>query len=89
MHQTTVRFGPDLWDELEIECARLGISVAQYVREAALARLHYTAGRRGEADYERALLAAGAEAPSAAELVEGQMFDSVAVTAANGTWRPD
>jgi hypothetical protein len=44
MHQTTVRFGSDLWVELEREAARLGVSVAHYVREAALARLAYTEG---------------------------------------------
>lgn len=62
MHQTTVRFGPDLWEALEAECARLGVSAAQYVREAALARLAYTAGRRGELEYEQALISAGAGA---------------------------
>jgi hypothetical protein len=60
MHQTTVRFGPDLWEALEAECGRLGVSVAQYLREAALARLAYTAGWRHEPDYEHALAAAGA-----------------------------
>ena len=60
MHQTTVRFGPDLWEALESECARLGVSAAQYVREAALARLAYTAGRRGDPEYDVALLRAGA-----------------------------
>jgi hypothetical protein len=60
MHQTTVRFGPDLWQALERESSELGISVAQYVREAALARLMYTAGRRGDPEYELAqLVAAG------------------------------
>jgi hypothetical protein len=44
MHQTTVRFGDDLWAALEQEASRLGVSVAQYVRDAALARLSYTAG---------------------------------------------
>jgi hypothetical protein len=55
MHQTTVRFGPDLWLALDEECKRLGLSVAQYVREAALARLAYTAGRRGDDEFEFAL----------------------------------
>ena len=59
MHQTTVRFGPDLWEALEAECARLGMSAAQYVREAALARLSYMAGQRGDKGYERALEEAG------------------------------
>jgi hypothetical protein len=54
MHQTTVRFGPDLWEALEDECSRLGVSAAQYLREAALARLSYTAGRRGDAEYAEA-----------------------------------
>lgn len=48
MHQTTVRFGGDLWDALEVEAERLGVSVAQYVRDAALSRLSYEAGRRDE-----------------------------------------
>jgi hypothetical protein len=63
MHQTTVRFGPDLWEALEEECSELGVSVAQFVREAALTRLVYLAGRRGEPDYERALELSGARMP--------------------------
>jgi hypothetical protein len=60
MHQTTVRFSPDLWEAMEQECARLGVSAAQYLREAALARLSYTGGRRGNPEYEVALAYAGA-----------------------------
>lgn len=48
MRATTVRFSADLWELLEREAARSGVSVAQYVREAALARIAYTAGLRGE-----------------------------------------
>src|SRR5881275_91566 len=48
MHQTTLRFPEDLWRFLEGEAKSLGVSVAQYVREAALARAAYDAGRRGE-----------------------------------------
>src|SRR4051794_17910543 len=48
MHQTTLRFPEDLWEFLEEEARSLGVSVAQYVREAALARAAYDAGRRGE-----------------------------------------
>jgi hypothetical protein len=55
MHQTTVRFGADLWLALEAEAAALGVSVAQYVREAALARLAYSAGQRGDTAYVAAL----------------------------------
>jgi hypothetical protein len=65
MHQTTVRFGADLWEALERECELLGVSVAQYVREAALARLVYAAGRRGDEAFEAALGAAAESAPAA------------------------
>jgi hypothetical protein len=68
MHQTTVRFGPDLWQAMERECARLGVSAAQYLREAALARLAYTGGRAGFPAYELALTSAGAgELPESVE----------------------
>jgi hypothetical protein len=61
MHQTTVRFGTDLWEALEIECGRLGISAAQFVREAALARLSFVSGQRGDTDYADALRGARAD----------------------------
>jgi hypothetical protein len=48
MRATTVRFGTDLWAMLELEAKRSGVSVAQYVREAALARLAFSAGVRGD-----------------------------------------
>jgi hypothetical protein len=65
MHQTTVRFGSDLWEALEEECTRLGVSVAQYLREAALTRLVYAAGRRGDDEFQAALdLVAGSAAPA-------------------------
>ena len=54
MHQTTVRFGPDLWAEIEVEAARSGVSVAQYVRDAALMRVAYTRGRDADVHYEAA-----------------------------------
>jgi len=55
MHQTTVRFGPDLWRELEVEAARAGVSVAQYVRDAALMRVAYTRGREGDPHFDAAI----------------------------------
>jgi hypothetical protein len=55
MHQTTVRFGSELWRELERESAALGVSIAQYVREAALARLVHAAAERGEEQFALAL----------------------------------
>lgn len=73
MHQTTVRFGPDLWEALEAECARLGVSAAQYLREASLARLAYTAGRRGEETYDFALVGAGAPAAREADASEVEL----------------
>src|SRR3954471_21164527 len=51
MHQTTVRFSEDLWEQLEREAARAGVSAAQFVRDATLARLAYSAGQRGEAPF--------------------------------------
>ena len=49
MKVTTVRFGADLWALLEREAALAGVSVAQYVREAALARAAFAAGARAGA----------------------------------------
>jgi hypothetical protein len=68
MHQTTVRFGSDLWDALDVECEQLGVSVAQYVREAALARLMYSAGARGDDRFESAIATAQAQAADSAAL---------------------
>ena len=78
MHQTTVRFSSDLWDELETECSSLGVSIAQYLREAAVARLAFTAARRGDPIYAAALdesirgraLSARAQARAGAETTE-------------------
>jgi hypothetical protein len=57
MRVTTVRFSEDLWELLEREAALGGISVSQYIREAALARAVAAAAVRGEAPFE--LLAGG------------------------------
>jgi GAF domain-containing protein len=50
MRATTVRFSEDLWQLLEDEAARQGVSAAQFVREATITRLAFIAGRRDEAD---------------------------------------
>ena len=55
MHQTTIRFSADNWALLEHEAAELGVSAAQYIREAVLARVMYTAGRRGDTEMHGAL----------------------------------
>ena len=62
MHQTTVRFASDVWATLEEEAARIGVSVAQYIREAAVARLSYGLGRREDRGLEDAIRGAGSTA---------------------------
>ncbi len=54
MHQTTIRFVPRVWEQLEQEARAQGVSSAQYVREATIARLAYDASARdGSADFLR------------------------------------
>jgi hypothetical protein len=65
MHQTTIRFSEDVWEELEAAADALGISVAQYIREAVVARMVYVAGRRGDPARDRALRVAGASEAAA------------------------
>ena len=48
MRATTVRFSEELWLALEDEAAHGGVSVAQYLREAALLRLTHAAALRGD-----------------------------------------
>jgi hypothetical protein len=52
MKVTTVRFGVDLWGLLDREAAHTGVSVSQYIREAALARAAASAAARGEEPLE-------------------------------------
>lgn len=61
MHQTTIRFGHDLWAALEAESAQQGMSAAQFIREATVGRLVYAAARRGDPQLEAALQATGAD----------------------------
>src|SRR4051812_31110603 len=77
MHQTTVRFGADLWAQLEREAASTGVSAAQYVREATLSRLTYSAAQRGEGFGAGAASASAAARADAAE----RQSDSSAVWA--------
>jgi hypothetical protein len=64
MRATTIRFTPELWDLLKREAEREEVSVAQYVRDAALFRVAYGAGVRREQE----LPDAGSELPRAASL---------------------
>jgi GAF domain-containing protein len=52
MKATTVRFGEDLWAMLDRESRHLGVSAAQFVREATIIRLAMLAGRRGDPESE-------------------------------------
>ena len=54
MRATTIRFPNDLWEQLEQEAKRQGISVAQYVRDAALYRVAYSTGAREDPAQSRA-----------------------------------
>ncbi len=56
MRATTVRFGEDLWQRLEREASRQGLSAAQFVRDAAILRIAFLAAERGDAE-ARATLA--------------------------------
>jgi hypothetical protein len=54
MRATTIRFPSDLWEQLEREARKQGISVAQYVRDAALYRVAFSAGATsGGSDADR------------------------------------
>jgi hypothetical protein len=55
MQATLIRFSPDILEAVRAEARASGVSVAQFVREATLARVAYMAGRRGDAVYEAAL----------------------------------
>lgn len=48
MQPTLVRFSPDVLAFIKEEATRAGVSVAQYVRDATLARASHAAGQRGD-----------------------------------------
>ena len=48
MKVTTIRLGTDLWRLLEHEAEQAGVSVSQFIREAALARACAAVASRGE-----------------------------------------
>ncbi len=84
MHQTTVRFSPQLWEMLEREAKRSGVSAAHYIRDSALARLAYAAGKRSNAAEEDAFAWADPSSASALQASsdgEAAVEDSPAVQA--------
>jgi GAF domain-containing protein len=74
MKATTVRFGEDLWAMLEREANRLGVSAAQFVREATIMRVAMLAGSRGDPDAELTIAdiasRAAGRAPGVPQLAE-------------------
>ncbi|MGN6372340.1 MAG: hypothetical protein ACTHM1_05035 [Solirubrobacteraceae bacterium] len=59
MRVSAIRFGSDVWRVLEEEASRVGVSVSQYVREAALARASAAAAARGGDPLDALAQAAG------------------------------
>ncbi len=84
MRATTVRFGADLWEMLEAEAERSGESVAQYVREAALARVAFSAARRGHGNPWSTLAEEGASRDEAARERSSQLREDSAGVRAQG-----
>jgi hypothetical protein len=49
MRKTTIRLSDRLWALIQAEAEREGLTGAQYMREAIIARVFYEQGRRGAA----------------------------------------
>jgi hypothetical protein len=81
MKVTTVRFGTDLWTLLEHEARMVGVSVSQYIREAALARATAAGAARGDEPFE--LLAMKHDAAMAARHDQEESFDPAHRSAAD------
>jgi hypothetical protein len=45
LHQTTIRFAPDVWREIEEAAGAGGVSAAHFIRDAAVTRLAHLATR--------------------------------------------
>lgn len=46
--QTTIRISTELYELVEAEAARMSVSVSAYIRESLIARVAWSAGRRGD-----------------------------------------
>ena len=73
MRATTVRFGDDLWAQLEREASAQGVSAAQFVRDAAILRLAHLASGRGAPETRLSIeaIASGALRPEGDEVPNG------------------
>jgi hypothetical protein len=69
MHQTTIRFGRELWEKLEVAAERGGVSAAQYVREATIERLARSGALTNSGEN---LGSRAAETARASELARGE-----------------
>jgi hypothetical protein len=49
MRKTTIRLSDRLWELIQAEAEREGLTGAQYMREAIIARVFYEQGMRGAA----------------------------------------
>lgn len=81
MHQTTVRFGADLWADVEREAGRVGVSAAQFIRDATLARIAYSAGAAGDPGAGSSRQADGTPRLRAVQDARERISDSEAVWA--------
>jgi hypothetical protein len=72
VHQTTIRFSEETWGSIEREARAIGVSAAQFVREAAIMRLVGTDQGRGAAEpgIEGDRLAAGNAGLGASRIAE-------------------
>lgn len=93
MRATTVRFGGALWNLIEREATRDGVSAAQYIRDATILRTAYAMGQRGDQGFEHAIDQAagrppGIDAPArrkalldaAAAVKDGERLDALHAT---------
>jgi hypothetical protein len=48
MRKTTIRLGDGVYEVIAEEARREGVSMAQFIREAAFGRAWYARGRRGD-----------------------------------------
>ena len=82
MRVTAIRMGDDVWRLLEGEAARVGVSVSQYIREAALSRAAAAVALRGEDPHT--VLARAARSADVSEPADPAMHEPNGEPAAPG-----